>query len=557
MEGEPRFDLNLGLVVCSQQPDGKSLLYPFDVVVPTGKQDVERILSIFRGIQSPIGRYLFLRKLCEDDANLHFRAVVQHASEFLPFIYTPTVGEACQRYDALRIRTRGLYVTLEHRGRIAQRLRDWPGRSVRVIVVTDGERILGLGDLGTGGMGISEGKITLYTAAAGLSPHVCMPVCLDVGTDNEKLLEDPAYRGLRRKRLRGPEYDAFVGEFMAAVRAWQPHCLVQFEDFGNKNAFRVLEHHRNAHCCFNDDIQGTACITLAGLLSALQVTPNRRLGAQRLLFFGAGEAGTGIGELVSRAIAAEENIPLTHARTLCSFMDSKGLVTRARRDAGDLQEHKLPFAHDAPACTDLLEAVRRLKPTALVGVSTIGGAFTPEVLRAMAEINERPIVFPLSNPTPLAECTFEQALECTGGRVVFASGSPFPPVETRAANGAAALRYAAQANNAYIFPALGHAAVLARAARITDAALLVAARALAEQASTEMVEQGLLFPPFAGILEVSARIAEALVRHFVAEGTGAVPPGVHARRDGDVARFVRSAMWFPARQMIERDRARL
>jgi malate dehydrogenase (oxaloacetate-decarboxylating)(NADP+) len=439
---------------------------------------------------------------------------VAHTEEVLPFLYTPTVGEACQRYHELGVPTYGLYLRATQRGGFLAALRALPQQAVSVVVVTDGERILGLGDLGTGGMGISEGKSLLYTAAAGVPPHAILPVCLDVGTNNACLLADPAYPGLRHPRLQGAQYRAVTDEFVAALRAWRPHVVLQFEDFANHTAFELLAAHRGQLAAFNDDVQGTACITLAGLLSALRATGGS-LADQRVLFLGAGEAGTGIAELIAIALEARHGLTRAQARTRCLFMDSKGLVCAARRD---LQPHKRPFAHDVPPCATLLEAVTRLRPTALVGVSTSPGAFSREILEVMAANNARPIVFPLSNPTSKAECTYEEAFDATAGAVLFASGSPFQPLRR------AGRTYApAQANNAYAFPAIGHAAVLCGASAITDEVFLLAAEALAGLTTRQELDTGMLFPRFSNIRDVSARLMGAVAADMCAHGLGSEP----------------------------------
>ncbi|KAK9837421.1 hypothetical protein WJX81_001177 [Elliptochloris bilobata] len=479
-------------------------------------QAVIQVLSYLQNEKDEdIAKYLFLRDLQERDPQLFYTTLIKHAEDVLPFVYTPTVGQACQRYHLLQLTPRGLYLRATEAGHFLQQLCAWPRQDIRVVVVTDGERVLGLGDLGAGGLGIVEGKALLYTAAAGLDPALCLPVCLDVGTNNAVLLDDPAYKGLRQRRIAGAAYDALLDEFMAALRAWQRHVLLQFEDFANHNAFRLLARFRERACCFNDDVQGTACIALAGLLSALRATGGN-LAQQRVLFYGAGEAGTGIAELIAIALHRRHGLSLQQGRRRCFFMDSRGLVCASRRD---LQPHKLPFAHDVPSQADLLAAVRALRPTALIGVSTARGAFSAAVLRAMAELNARPIIFPLSNPNSKAECTFREALDNTSGRVLFASGSPFPPV----AEAAGVVRHPAQANNAYVFPAIGMAAVLTRAAAITDDVFLVAAEALAHMTSVQEVESGLLFPRFSGIRGVSAQLAGIVAERMVAAGLGSVP----------------------------------
>ena len=450
-----------------------------------------------------------------------YRALIAHGEDCLPYLYTPTVGEACQRYHSLPIPTYGLYLRATDAGNFLSIMRALPPsvQDARVVVVTDGERILGLGDLGTGGMGISEGKSLLYTAAAGVPPSAILPVCLDVGTNTQSLLDDVNYKGLRQRRLLGPAYEAIVAEFIAALKAWRPHVVLQFEDFANHMAFHLLEEYRPKICCFNDDIQGTACISLAGLLSALRAE-GASLADQRVLFLGAGEAGTGIGELI--AIALEKRCGMTRdeGRRRCFFMDSKGLVCASRTD---LQPHKVAFAHDVPPCKTLEEAIRALRPTALIGVSTSRGAFTPAILRLMAEMNTRPIIFPLSNPTSKSECTFEEAFDGTDGRVLFASGSPFAPLHR---NGKTYTP--AQANNAYVFPAIGHAASLCKAREITDEVFLLAAEALALMTEREDLEHGALFPRFSTIRHVSCRLMAAIANDMCESGLGKVPENFEA-----------------------------
>eukprot|EP00227_Mantoniella_beaufortii_P016774 CAMPEP_0197588670 /NCGR_PEP_ID=MMETSP1326-20131121/9870_1 /TAXON_ID=1155430 /ORGANISM="Genus nov. species nov., Strain RCC2288" /LENGTH=506 /DNA_ID=CAMNT_0043153519 /DNA_START=81 /DNA_END=1601 /DNA_ORIENTATION=+ len=475
-------------------------------------------LTGFRAASRAIDKYVYLRTLQEHDSNSFYRLLMANSMEIMPYVYTPTVGEACQTYHTLPITTQGVYITADDAGSVGARLRQhYRGADdLKVAVVTDGERILGLGDLGAGGMGISEGKILLYTVCAGVNPRQCLPVCLDVGTNNKELLADPAYKGLRRERLRGVAYDALVDEFMSEMRSWQPRCLVQFEDFGNTNAFRILEKYRRVQPCFNDDIQGTACVALAGLMSGLRVT-GKCLTEQRVLFLGAGEAGVGIGELIAMALE-KKGLPHKEAMGRCYFLDSKGLVCKSRTD---LQPHKVAFAHDVAYQADLLSAIRAIRPTALIGVSTMAGAFTEEVVRLMGEMNDRPIIMPLSNPTSKAECTFEQAVSWTDGRVVFASGSPFPPLTHKGRT-----LYPAQANNAYVFPALGHAAVLAGAREVSDDVFLAAAESLSTVTSLEEVEQGKLFPDFNSIQAVSAELTAKVAGLMEEAGQGKKPPGV-------------------------------
>ncbi|CAM6091174.1 unnamed protein product [Calypogeia fissa] len=486
--------------------------------VPEVHHEDMQELVMLRHMDSDIQRYLFLRYMQDNQSDTFWKLMINNAQELLPYVYTPTVGEACQKYSNLPIKTRGLYIRQSDAGSILEKLKHWKHQDIEVIVVTDGERILGLGDLGAGGMGISEGKIILYTVMGGVDPSKCLPVCLDVGTNNEGLLEDPEYAGICEKRLRGEPYDALVDEFVTSLKKWQPNVLLQFEDFGNTNAFRILEKYRNKILSFNDDIQGTACITLAGVLSALRVT-GKPLKDQKIMFLGAGEAGTGIGKLIALALVDKSGIQLEEALKACYFVDSKGLVCKSRTD---LQHHKVEFAHDVPFQLNLLAAVKALKPTILIGVSTITGAFNKEVLETMHENNERPVVFPLSNPTSKAECTFEEAYRYTGGTVVFASGSPFPPYTT---NDEKTL-YPAQSNNAYIFGPIGKAAVLTKCKSIPETLFLKTAELLAEKTPEGRLESGMLFPAFSDMKEVAPQLIAGISEYIVKVGLGEEPKEV-------------------------------
>jgi len=479
-----------------------------DNIVPPEKQydrgPVRKQMDELEAIKSPIKKYLSLRRLEEQANNLFHKMLQQNVTYLLPYVYTPTVGEACVKWNQLLIQPHGLYITLEDKGKIKDKLKAWPNQEIKVIVVTDGERILGLGDLGNGGMGISEGKILLYSAIGGVSPATCLPVMIDIGTNNKDLLDDPKYPGVRKPRITGQEYMEFIDEFITAVKEWQPHCFVQFEDFANHNAFTLLDKYRENTPCFNDDIQGTATIGLAGILAALRKNQGD-LDDQKFLFFGAGEAATGIASLVAMALTRWYGIPLEEARKRCILFDSKGVVTKARKDRGGLQAHKVAFAHDIEfkdpnnPPNSLLNAIKEIKPTALIGSAVRPGAFDKNVIQEMSKINQNPIIFPLSNPTDKAECTFADAFKWSKGKVSFASGSPFPPV--RDENNIT--HYAAQANNAYIFPSVGHAAVLTKAKSIPDDVMLEMARMLSRMSPEKDLQLGLLFPPLHQIREVS------------------------------------------------------
>jgi len=491
-------------------------------------EQAERALKHIRQQPSDLEKFIELNALHDRNESLFFRVVCDHIDEMQPLIYTPTVGLACQKYGHIFQRPRGLFVGAADRGRVEQVLRNWPYRP-SIIVVTDGERILGLGDLGANGMGIPVGKLSLYTACAGIRPDLCLPVMLDVGTNNDELLGDPFYIGLRQRRLRGAAYDELVDEFVAAAQTVFPGVLIQFEDFANHNAFRLLGKYRDRVCTFNDDIQGTAAVVLAGIFSALRLTGGK-LADQRILFFGAGEAATGIANLIAAAMS-EQGLDAEEARKRCWLFDSHGLVVASRRD---LAEHKLPFAHAHDTIADFPGAVRELRPSAIVGVAAVGGTFTGEVLEDMARINRQPIVLALSNPTSKSECTAEQAYRHTGGRALFACGSPFDPVTLEGRT-----YVPRQGNNSYIFPGVGLGVIATGARRVTSEMFMAAARTLAGLVTKEDLEQGSLYPALPRIREVSAHIAAAVAQvayqRDLASGKAAA----------DVLAYVKSQMYEP------------
>jgi len=456
-----------------------------------------RVLNNIREKPTDLERYLYLVALQDRNETLFYRVVMNHIEEMMPIIYTPTVGKACQEFQHIFRQSRGFYVSIEDKGRVKEILQNWPHKDTKIIVVTDGERILGLGDMGAGGMGIPIGKLALYTACSGIHPTHCMPVMLDVGTNNESLLNDPLYNGLERHRVRGEDYDELVEEFIMAAQEVFPGVLIQLEDFGNTNAFRLLEQYRNQVPLFNDDIQGTGAVAISGVIGALRITGSE-LADQKILFLGAGEAGIGIADVFVAALS-EQGVPASEAREQCWFVDSTGLLVSSREK---MAEHKKPYAHDHPPLDSFLDAVRTLKPTAILGLSGQPGTFTKEVVEAMAEINERPIIFALSNPTSMAECTAEQAYTWSDGRAVFASGSPFDPVKYDNQT-----FVPGQGNNAYIFPGVGLGAIVSEARVITDEMFLAAAHSLANLVTESDLERGRVYPPLSRIRSVSAKIA--------------------------------------------------
>jgi malate dehydrogenase (oxaloacetate-decarboxylating)(NADP+) len=474
----------------------------------TIEEQLGRVMGNFRAKPSDLERYVYMVALQDRNETLFYRTVVDHLPEMLPIIYTPTVGEACARFGQMFRRPRGLYVSARDRGRVAELLRNWPEREIAVVVVTDGERILGLGDLGTYGMGIPIGKLALYTACGGIRPSHCLPVMLDVGTDNAALLADPLYTGLRQRRIRGDPYADLVDEFVTELETAFPGVLIQFEDFATANALGLLARYRDRVCAFNDDVQGTAAVTLGALLVSGRMT-GRRLAEERLLFAGAGAAATGIADLAVEALR-RDGLTRSDAERRVWMFDVQGLLVRER---SDLPATRRRYAHEHPPVADLPQAIRALRPTALIGVTGQGQLFSEQVLRAMAGVSDRPVVFALSNPTSRAECTAEQAYEATGGRAVFSSGSPYTPVELDGR------RFApSQTNNAYVFPGVGLAVTTTGARRVTDQMLLAAAESLAGLADEATLRTGALLPPLERIREVSLRVALAVAREVIDAG---------------------------------------
>lgn len=514
-------------------PDALRRAQGIEGLLPPGVDTLEiqvaRVHRQIDALDNDLQKYLFLSDLQARNETLYYAVVMSDPATFMPLVYTPTVGEACQKYDHVFRATRGMYLPITAKGRLREVMANWPQSDVRFIVVTDGERILGLGDLGVGGMGIPVGKLALYTAVSGVPPHLTLPIVLDVGTNNEALLEDPLYLGLRQHRVRGAEYDAFIDEFVQAVQAMYPKCCLQWEDFANINAVPILARYRDKICTYNDDIQGTAAIALAGILGALRIS-GEALIDQRFLFLGAGSAGTGIAQLIAEAIALE-GVPLAAAQARSWLYDVNGLMVSSRTDIADFQR---PFVHDHPPVHSFVEAVEAVKPTAIIGVSTVPKLFNQKVIEAMARINERPIIFPYSNPTSRSECTAEEAYRWSQGRAIFASGSPFPPVEV------GGKRFVpGQGNNVYIFPAMGMAVLATEATRVTEQMFIVAAQAVAAQVTEADLAQGLIYPPQSEIFEASLRVAARIAEHIFDQGLARVP------RPDDVQAYIRSMAYRP------------
>lgn len=506
--------------------------------ISTMDQQLARVYENYRAKQTPIGRYIHLASLQDRNETLFFRLVHDYIDEMMPVVYTPVVGEACQRFSHIYRRPRGLYISYEQRHRIDAILANHP-RPPAVIVVTDGERILGLGDQGVGGMGIPTGKLSLYTACAGIPPSLTLPIMLDVGTDNQERLNDPLYLGLRHQRIRGAEYQAFIDEFVAAVMRVYPGAVLQWEDFLKGNAITQLARFRNRLCTFNDDIQGTASVVVAGVYAALRLT-GQRMRDQRVVLGGAGASAQGIAELLVAALSADGLSP-ADARRRIYTVDSRGLVTHARPELEDFKAtyarsvaETAAFACHDPAHITLEETITNVRPTLLVGTSGAAGLFSEAVVRAIAAVNDRPIVFPLSNPTSKAECTAAQAIEWSAGRAIVATGSPFGPVTY----GGQVSRIG-QGNNAFIFPGVGLGLWVGGVRRVTDAMFLASAQALAALVRPSDLAQGAVYPELARIRDCSHAVACAVIRCAVSEGLAA--PAILT----DLEATVRRAMWVP------------
>eukprot|EP00794_Sanderia_malayensis_P000203 gene203-817_t len=462
---------------------------------------MKRVMEELRRSPSDLQRYIQMAALQARNERLFFRCLMEHTDELMPIVYTPTVGQACQEYGMIFREPRGLFVTVHDLGHVRDIVANWPVENVKAVVMTDGERILGLGDLGCNGLGIPIGKLALYTACAGINPSVCLPIIIDVGTNNEKLLNDPMYIGLRQKRDNSEKYDALIDELISALRnRYGRNTLIQFEDFGNHNAFRFLEKYRSKICTFNDDIQGTAAVCVAGILASLSAS-NMRLSDHTFMFQGAGEAAIGIAKLLILAMM-KEGTSEKDATKKVWMVDSRGLLVKDRA-AGGITHEKEPFAHEHDHIKDLEGAVKSVKPTALIGVAAVPGAFTETIVKDMASFNDQPIIFALSNPTSMAECTAEQAYNWTEGKCLFASGSPFDPVTL--ADG----RYfvPGQGNNSYIFPGMALGVISSSSRNITEEMFLTAAQALADQVIDDDLKVGRLYPPLKNIQKVSFNIA--------------------------------------------------
>jgi malate dehydrogenase (oxaloacetate-decarboxylating)(NADP+) len=476
-----------------------------------------------------LDRYIYLVNLLGHNETLFYRTVMSDPARFLPIVYDPTIGEACLKFGHIYRQTRGMYLSTTRRGSVKEILRNWPQKDVRFICVTDGGRILGLGDLGANGAGIPIGKLQLYTACAGVPPQYLLPMYLDAGTSNQQYLHDPLYLGMRKTRPRTEELYSFVDEFMEAVQEVFPKCCVHFEDWTGVDAVHLLERYRNKYCCYNDDVQGTAGITLAGMINAAKLK-GTKLKDETYLFLGAGSAGIGLANLLCSALVQQE-LTLKEAQSRVHMFDINGLLESTRTDLVDFQK---PYAHKHAPTRDFVAAIESIKPTTIIGVSTIGGAFTKEVIEAMSRINERPVVLALSNPTEHAECTAEQAYTWSKGKAIYAAGVQFPPVHLDGRT-----LVPGQANNFYIFPAVGMAIYATQASRVTDEMFIEAAAGVADRVSPDLLKQGLLYPLQANILETEIQTAARVAKLAFDSGLARVP------RPADMVAFIRSHVYKP------------
>jgi malate dehydrogenase (oxaloacetate-decarboxylating)(NADP+) len=502
--------------------------------VTTLEHQAKRALERIHQAEEPLQKYEILSLIRHRNATLFYYLLENNIEELMPIVYTPTVGKACQEFDRIYTEPEGLYVTIEDKGSVQEVINNWPHDDVDMIVVTDGERILGLGDLGAGGMGIPIGKLSLYTACAGLNPARSLPVLLDVGTNNQGLLHDPLYLGLQQLRVDGEEYYAFVREFIEAAKARWPHVIIQFEDFANRHAFALLDQWKDKTACFNDDIQGTAAVAVAGFYAAARVKGSS-LSEEKFLFLGAGEAAGGIADLLVEAMM-KEGLTQEQAVDRIFLFDSHGLVTKDREGLTPLKQK---FAHEQEPQSTFLDAIGEVKPTAIVGCAAQAGSFNAYVLSAMARINERPIIFALSNPTSRSECTAREAYTYTEGKCLFASGSPFPQVEV---NGKTFIPR--QSNNSYVFPGIGLGLVVSSPRIVPQSVFLSAAEALSKIVSEDDLENGSLFPSLTKIREVSQSIAAAVAEECFTAGVAGVP------KPKDLSEAIQAAMYKPVYAQI-------
>jgi malate dehydrogenase (oxaloacetate-decarboxylating)(NADP+) len=498
-------------------------------VTETEDLQLQRVMMQLGQKDTDLERYIYLVNLLDHNETLFYRTVMSDPARFLPIVYDPTIGEACLKFGHIYRQARGMYLSITRRGKVKEILKNWPQKDVRFICVTDGGRILGLGDLGANGAGIPIGKLQLYTACAGVPPQYLLPMYLDAGTNNEQYLHDPLYLGMRKTRPPTEELFSFVDEFMDAVQEVFPKCCVHFEDWTGTDAVHLLQRYRDKYCVYNDDVQGTAGITLAGMINATKLK-GTKLKDEKYLFLGAGSAGIGLADLLCSALV-EQGMTLEEAQARVYMFDVNGLLETTRKDLVDFQK---PYAHPHAPTRDFVAAIESIKPTTIIGVSTIGGAFNQKVIESMSRINKRPVILALSNPTEHAECTAEQAYTGSKGRAIYAAGVQFAPVRY---NGQTFLP--GQANNFYIFPAIGMAIFATQAKRVTDEMFIEAGQAVADQVPSDLLKQGLLYPLQSNILETEIQTAARVAKLVFDAGLARVP------RPTDMVEFIREQVYKP------------
>ncbi len=499
-------------------------------VTETEELQLQRVNMQLGQKNTDLERYIYLINLLDHNEILFYRTIMSDPARFLPIVYDPTIGEACLKFGHIYRQPRGMYLSITRRGKVKDILKNWPQKDVRFICVTDSGRILGLGDLGANGMGIPIGKLQLYTACAGVPPQYLLPMYLDAGTNNEQYLHDPLYLGMRKTRPKTEDLYSFVDEFVEAIQEVFPKCCIHFEDWTGVDAVHLLQRYRDKYCVYNDDVQGTAGIVLAGMINAAKIK-GAKLRDEKYLFLGAGSAGIGLADLLCSAMV-QEGLSLKQAQSRVYMFDINGLLEDTRTDLVDFQK---PYAHKHAPTREFVAAIESIKPTTIIGVSTVGGAFTQKVIEAMSRINDRPVVLALSNPTEKAECTPEQAYTWSKGKAIYAAGVQFPPVHF---NGQTFLP--GQANNFYIFPAIGMAVFATQAARVTDEMFIEAARAVAEQVPSELLNQGLLYPPQSNILETEIQTAASVAKLVFDSKLARV------NRPADMVAFIREHVYTPA-----------
>jgi malate dehydrogenase (oxaloacetate-decarboxylating)(NADP+) len=509
-------------------------------VTETEELQLSRVMMQLRHKNTDLDRYIYLVNLLDHNETLFYRTIMSDPARFLPIVYDPTIGEACLKFGHIYRQARGMYLSISRRGKVKEVLRNWPHKDVRFICVTDGGRILGLGDLGANGAGIPIGKLQLYTACAGVPPQYLLPMYLDAGTNNEQYLHDALYLGMRKTRPPTAELYSFVDEFVEAVQEVFPKCCIHFEDWTGTDAVHLLQRYRDKYCVYNDDVQGTAGITLAGMINACKLK-RVKLKDERYLFLGAGSAGIGLADLLCSALVAQ-GMTLKDAQSRVYMFDINGLLESSRKDLVDFQK---PYAHKHAPTKDFVAAIQSIKPTTIIGVSTIGGAFNQKVIETMSRLNERPVILALSNPTEHAECTADQAYTWSKGKAIYAAGVQFAPVHY---NGQTFLP--GQANNFYIFPAVGMATFATQARRITDEMFIEAGQAVADQVSPDLLKQGLLYPLQSNILETEIQTAARVAKLVFDSGLARV------ERPTDMISFIRHHVYKPEYPAVATARTR-